>query len=116
VSYLKQNVDFDQIMSPEVIERFANKHPDMAEAILKMPDGFERQKLVYSAIKTTGSHLKEQPKSGIQETVDKNRRNPYYSPSGVGTAPYASAGDFSPSGQKNAYEKLQQLKNNLRLG
>ncbi len=116
VSYLKQNSDFDQIMSPEVIERFANKHPGMAEAILRMPDGFERQKLVYEAIKTTGSHQKEQPKSSIQETIDRNKRSPYYSPSGVGTAPYASAGDFSPSGQKNAYEKLQQLKNNLRLG
>lgn len=116
VSYLKQNSDFETIMAPEIIQRFADKHPGMAEAILRMPDGFERQKLVYEAIKTTGAHQKEQPKSNIQETVDRNRRNPYYSPSGVGTAPYASAGDFSAAGQKNAYDKLQQLKANLRLG
>lgn len=116
VTYLKQNADFDHIMSPEIVQRFAEKHPGMAEAILRMPDGFERQRLVYEAIKTTGAHQKEMPKSSIQETVDKNRKNPYYMPSGVGTAPYASSGDFSPSGQKNAYEKLQQLKNNLRLG
>jgi len=78
VSYLKQNSDFDHIMSPEIVQRFAEKHPGMAEAILRMPDVFERQKLVYEAIKTTGAHQKEMPKSSIQETIDKNKRSPYY--------------------------------------
>jgi hypothetical protein len=81
-----------------------------------MPDGFDRQRLVYEAIKNTGVAKKEEPVQSIQQKVDANRRSPYYSPSGVGAAPYAAAGDYSPAGQKNAYAKLQELKGRLRLG
>ena len=50
-SYLRENSDFDQVMNPDIIEKFAQKHPRLAENILRMPDGFERQKLVYENIK-----------------------------------------------------------------
>jgi len=113
-NWLKSNPDFQDVM--QHADKLYQKDPELAETILEMPEGFERQKLVYKNIKALKLHEKEQPKPSIQETIDKNRRSPYYQPSGMGAAPYQSAGDFSSSGQKNAYEKMQQLKNSLRLG
>jgi hypothetical protein len=114
-SYLKQNADFNEVMTPDMLQKFVEKHPGLAEGILGMPDGFERQKLVYENIKALGINKPPEQKQSIQETIDKNRRSPFYQPSGVGTSPYAGAGDFSPAGQKNAYAKLQELKSKLRL-
>lgn len=116
VNYLRQNSDFEQTMAPEVVQKFADKYPSMAEAILRMPDGFERQKLVYEAIKSTGVNKPEEPKKSIQQTIDQNRKSPYYIPASQGNAPYNGVGDFSATGQKNAYTKLQELKGRLRLG
>jgi len=112
--WLKQNSDFYDVL--QHAEKLALKDPDLAESILEMPDGFERQKLVYKNIKALGLHKPEQKESSIQQKIDANRRAPYYQPSGIGTAPYSSSGDFSPAGQKNSYEKMQELKNRLRLG
>ena len=42
-------------------------------------------------------------------------QSPYYQPSGMGTAPYAQSGDFSAHGQKQAYDKMQELKGRLRI-
>lgn len=115
--YIKRNPDFQNILSAENIQKFAEKHPAIAERMLRMPDNFDRQALLYEQIKTIDSLKKEEPKQSIQSTIDQNRRSPYYHPSGVGSAPYNSAaGDFSQSGQKNAYAKLQELKSKLRLG
>lgn len=113
-NWLKNNADFYEVMKNA--EKFAERDPELAETILEMPDTFERQKLVYKNIKALGLHQKEQPKPSIQETIEKNKRSPYYQPSNVGTAPYASNGDFSSAGQKNAYAKMQELKQRLRLG
>lgn len=115
-NFLKQNPDFFNIVSNEYVQKFAEKHPEIAEPMLEMPDNFARQKLLYQNIKALGVHKKEEPAKPIQETINQNRRSAYYQPSGVGTAPYAGQGDFSQSGQKSAYEKLQQLKKNMRLG
>ena len=113
-NWLKTNNDFYDVM--QNVEKFAQKDPELAETILEMPDTFERQKLVYKNIKALGLDKPQQKAPSIQEKIDANRRSPYYQPSGVGTAPYASQGDFSQSGQKQAYDKLQELKRNLRLG
>lgn len=113
-NWLKQNQDFYEVLKHA--ETLAIKDPELAETILEMPEGFERQKLVYKNIKALGLHKPQVKEPSVQEKIDANRRTPYYQPSGSGTAPYASQGDFSPAGQKNAYEKLLQLKNNLRLG
>jgi len=113
-SWIKQNPDFYDVL--QHAEKFAQKDPDLAESILEMPEGFERQKLVYKNIKALGLHKPEVKQSTIQDKVDANRRSPYYQPSQVGTSPYSSQGDFSASGQKNAYQKMQELKNRLRLG
>jgi len=112
-NWIKSNPDFYEIM--QHAQKFAEKDPELAETILEMPDTFERQKLVYKNIKALGVHKPAVPESTIQGKIDAQRRNPYYQPSGVGTPGYSSQGDFSPSGQKNAYDKLQELKKNLRI-
>lgn len=112
-NWIKSNGDFYDVLKHA--ERFAEKEPDLAQAILEMPEGFERQKLVYKNIKALGMDRPDQKAPSIQEKIDSNRRSPYYQPSGVGSAPYASQGNYSASGQKEAYEKMQDLKNRMRL-
>jgi hypothetical protein len=112
-SWLKGNPDFYEVL--QHADKLAEKDPEFAETILSMPDGFERQKLVYKTIKNMGMHKPAGKESSIQDKIDANRRSPYYQPSGVGASPYSQVGDFSETGQKSAYEKMQQLKKNLRL-
>lgn len=112
-NWIKSNPDFYEVL--QHADKFAAKDPELAEAILEMPDTFERQKLVYKNIKALGVHQPEQKQPSIQEKIDANRRSPYYQPSGVGASPYASAGDYSAAGQKNAYEKMKSLITNVRL-
>lgn len=112
-NWLKSNPDFYDVL--QLAEKLAMKDPDLAESILEMPEGFERQKLVYKTIKSQGIHKPEVKQASIQEKVDANRRSPYYQPSGVGAAPYQSSSDFSPAGQKLAHDKMQELKSRLRL-
>lgn len=111
-NWLNGNKDFFDVLKHA--EKLYQKDQELAEAILEMPDNFERQKLVYKNIKALGLHMPEEKKT-IQEKVDANRKNPYYQPSGVGTAPYQSQGDFSSSGQKQAYQKMQELKHRLGI-
>lgn len=111
--WLENNPDFYDILKHA--EKFAQKAPKLAESILRMPEGFERQKLVYQNIKELGIDKPEQKQSTIQDKIDANKRSPYYQPSGVGTNPYTSVGDFSPGGQKQAYDKMQELKARLRI-
>lgn len=112
-SWLENNPDFYDVL--QNAEKLAERSPALARSILAMPEGFERQKLVYQSIKEMGLHKPAVREPTIQEKVDANRKSPYYQPSSVGSAPYASAGDFSGTGQKNAYDKMQELKNRLRL-
>ena len=111
--WLKNNPDFYEVL--QNADKFAEREPELAETILQMPDGFERQKLVYKTIKSMGLHKPEQKAPSVQEKIDANKRSPYYQPTGVGTAPYAPTGDYSPAGQKNAYQKMQELKSKLRI-
>lgn len=112
-NWIKNNPDFYEVL--QHAEKFAQKDPELAETILEMPEGFERQKLVYKNIKALGLHKPETKMPSIQEKVDANKKSPYYQPTGVGTAPYQSAGDFSANGQKQAYDKMQELKSRLRI-
>lgn len=114
-NWLKQNGDFYQVLSNENTQKFAEHDPELAESILEMPESFERQKLVYKNIKALGLHMPAQKQQSIQEKVDANRKSPFYQPSGVSSAPYSTAGDFTQSGQKNAYDKMQALKKQLRI-
>lgn len=114
--YVKRNPDFVQTLTQDNIQKFANEHPSIAERMLKMPDNFDRQALLYEQIKALQSQKKaSDEKSAVQQKIDQNRKSPFYQPSGMGSSPYAAAGDFSPSGQKASYDKLQELKARLRL-
>lgn len=112
-NWLKQNGDFYEVL--QHAEKFAEHDPELAETILSMPEGFERQKLVYKNIKALGLHKPPEKTPSIQDKVDSNRRSPYYQPGGVGNTPYSTSSDFSQTGQKEAYAKMQELKNRLRL-
>lgn len=113
-NWLKSNKDFFDVM--QHAEKLAQRDPELAETILEMPDGFERQKLVYKNIKAFGLHQPQNKEPSIQEKIDANKRSPYYQPSGIASAPYdGAAGDFSPQGQKQAYQKMQEMKNKLRI-
>lgn len=114
-NWIKKNGDFYDTIQNHANELY-KKDPELAETILEMPEGFERQKLVYKSIKALGLDKPKPKEPSIQEKIDQNRKTPYYQPTGVGSAPYAAQGDFSPAGQKNAYDKLVELKNRLRLG
>lgn len=112
-NWIRNNPDFYEVL--QHAEKFAQKDPELAETILEMPDTFERQKLVYKNIKALGVHKPEVKVPSIQEKIDASRKSPYYQPSGVGTAPYSQAGDYSEHGQKQAYEKMKQLQKQLRI-
>lgn len=111
--WLENNNDFYETLKHA--DRFAQKAPKLAETILKMPEGFERQKLVYQNIKALGIDQPEVKQPSIQDKIDGNRRGQFYQPSGVGTSPYASQSDFSAGGQKNAYDKMKELQARVRL-
>lgn len=110
INFMKQNADFGSVLTEENVAKFAEKHPEIAEQMLEMPDNFARQKLLYQNIKALRVHLKEEQKATIQDTINKNMRNNYYQPTQSGSSPpYAMQGDFSKVGQKNAYEKMKGL-------
>lgn len=111
--WLDQNPDFYETL--QLADKFAESNPHLAQTILKMPDGFERQKLVYQNIKALGL---DKPKESIPtaaQLIQKNKNYGGYQPNGFTGPAYATNGDFSESGQKQAYEKLLQLKKNLRI-
>lgn len=113
--FLDNNADFHDVLET-YSEDFAKRHPKLAENILRMPQGFERQKLVYQTIKELGVDKPKTKEMSIQEKVDANRRSPYYQPSGVvGSAPYSQVGDFSTQGQKNSYDKMKDLQKRMRI-
>ena len=111
--YLKENADFDAVMDKNVIQKFVDRHGKLASNILNMPEGFDRQKLVYETIKTLGIDKPDQEKSSIQEKIDANRKGPFYRPTSGGTPPYATAGNFSESGKKDAYAQMKELQKRL---
>lgn len=112
-NWIKNNSDFYDVL--QHADKFAEYDPELAETILNMPEGFERQKLVYKNIKALNLHKPPEKQSSIQDKIDANKRSPYYQPSGIGTGPYSQVGDFSNQGQKNAYQKMQELKSRLRI-
>ena len=114
--YLKQNSDFEKVLTPEIVQKFIDKSPQLAKIVAKLPDGFEKQQMVYEMIKATGLHKDPEPQKSIQEKIDSNRRSPFFQPTGVSTPAGGLSGDYSPSGQKNAYNHIQDLKKRLRLG
>ena len=112
-SWMERNPDFYDVL--QHAEKFAQEAPELAETILQMPEGFERQKLVYQNIKKLGIDKPQAKQQSIQDKVDANRKSPFYQPSGISTGPYSQAGDFSDAGKKNAYDKMKALQKQLRM-
>lgn len=112
-NWIKNNPDFYDTL--KLAGKLYEHNPELAENILEMPEGFERNKLVYQNIKALGLNKARPAEPSIQEKVDANRRSPFYQPTGVGASPYSQSADYSPSGQKQAYDKMQELKNRLRI-
>lgn len=108
--WLEKNSDFFEVMKHA--DKLYLDDKELAETILTMPDNFERQKLVYKTIKKSSLH-QERKEPSIQDKIDLNKKSPYYQPTGIGTAPYLAVGDFSSVGQKNAYNKMQELKKRM---
>jgi len=118
-AFLESHPDFFDLLQNHA-EKLANKSPALAKSILAMPESFERQKLVYQTIKELGLHNPAQREPSIQEKVDANRRSPFYQPTAVGSPPmgqamYSAKGDYSEQEKKEAYNKIQDLKNRLRI-
>jgi hypothetical protein len=103
--------DFEEVVTDESANKFADRFPEWANTILSEPDNYKKRKLTYEAIKGMG--LSKKPDMAIQEKVNQNQRNPYYYPSTVGTGA-VQMGDFSDSGKKSAYEKMKSLKKGFR--
>jgi len=115
-AFLESNPDFYDVLNTHA-EKIMERSPALARAILAMPDNFERQKLVHQTIKELGIDKPKQEQSSIQNKVNANQRDPAkYHPSGVASSPYqGQQSDFSPQGQKDAYQKMQEAKARLRL-
>jgi hypothetical protein len=111
--WLENNPDFYQVL--QMADKFAEKAPELAKTILKMPEGFERQKLVYQNIKMMKLDQSPQKEPSIQEKIDANKKSPFYQPSNIAPGPYNQVGDFSESGMKAAHDKMMALKKQLRL-
>ncbi len=115
--WLENNPDFEKVMSEDNTNKFWSENRDLANTILRMPEGFERQKLVYQTIKRLGidQPQQKQKESSTQEKIDANRRSGSYMPSGSGSHPYVRGGDFSEQGKKAAFDKIQALKSTMRI-
>ena len=112
-NWMKNNSEFYDVMKQA--EKLAIEDPELAETILQMPDTFERQKLVYRNIKAMRLHEEKKPEPTVEELIQRKKQNAFYQPSMMASPGHSAVGDYSPQGQKEAYEKLQQLKSRLRL-
>jgi hypothetical protein len=111
--WLDTNKDFYDVLKHA--DKLYEEDQELAETILQMPDTFERQKLVYKNIKALGLHKEKKPVDSTQDRINARMTGAHYQPSSQNAAPYGSAGDFSPGGQKNAYDQMKQLQKRMRL-
>lgn len=112
--WLDQNPDFYETL--KLSDKLYEANPHLSHSILRMPESFERQQLVYENIKALGIGKPAEKGSSIQDKLDQNRRGNFYQPSSQAMPAYnSSQSDFSASGQKQAYEKMKELQKSLRI-
>jgi hypothetical protein len=100
----KEFSDYDSYMNEDTIRELEESHPEFTQALLNMPDEYERRKLAYNYVKKIKS---QKPSTSIQDKVKENQQNPYYTPASAGTP---SAADFdirSPAARQAAYAQLK---------
>lgn len=110
--WLDNNKDFYDVLKHA--DKLYETDPELADTILQMPDGFARQKLVYKNIKALKLH-EEKKEESVQDQINAKRRGAHYQPSSQSSSPYGSQGDFSPAGQKNAYDQMKDLQQRMRF-
>lgn len=118
--YLQRNKDFYEVLREDEIKKFVDEHPNLAAPLSKLPDTFERQQLVYEAIKTLkdvkpAQSTPTQPKSILAQAFESRKASMAYTPGGSSGGPFQSMGDFSPGGQKQAYERFKSLQKSVSL-
>jgi len=99
--------DYDAVMNQENLTAIQEKEPDAIEAISAIEDPYIRCDKAYLFVK---KRLKERkPDSeALKQKVEENQQNPYYFPSGQGSAPYAVDFDVrSKEAKKAAYAQLK---------
>lgn len=112
--FLKENPDYNVVMSNETLEKFQQTHPDIANKIIeRYPDGPDRHQFVYKLIKEMGIDKPKQKEPSVQEKINANMKSPFMPSPGVSGPGYSAQGDFSPAGQKSAYDQVQALKKRI---
>lgn len=113
--WLSQHPDFEDVINKHS-QTLYDKDKDLGNAILKIPEGFDRFKLLYKSIKAMKIDEPAPKELSIQEQIESRKKGPYYQPSNVGSAPMSQfQGDFSDAGKKTAYDHMQALKQRIRL-
>lgn len=108
--YLKKNPDFSLTMNDQnVIAKFAEENPLIAETLVNMPESFERQKLIFETIKALKKTSEPVKGFSAQQRINNNMHGSYYQPSGISNEPSPLGGDFSEAGMKAAYAKVKEL-------
>ncbi len=109
-TFLRENKDFDKVMTPDMLQKFVDTYPEVAEGILQnMPDDFNRQKHVYKTIKSLKLHMRPEEAVPVEKVIEKNQKSGLYQPSNVAPSAFKASGDFSKDGQKQAYEQMRDL-------
>lgn len=98
--------DYDSVMSEANIAKLEQTSPAFLKTVLKIDDDYERRLLTYEYLKSQIGKI-EEPKSSIQDRVEENKRNPYYSPAGSGTPAAVDFDIKSKSARDQAYAKLK---------
>lgn len=101
--------DFNEVLNEQTAQKLSEKHPELADKILKVADESLRKEMAYQTIKSLNLHKPEAPKVDINAEIAKRQRTPYYFPSNHASPPASVANDFSETSQKQAYEKMRSL-------
>lgn len=106
--------DFNEVLNEQTAQKLSERHPELADKILKVPDEQLRKEMAYQAIKSMNLHKPDAPKTNTQDQINQKQRTPYYYPSGVANPAANSVSDFSDVGKKQAWEKMQSLIKNRK--
>lgn len=102
----KNMPDLMEVCSQENLAYLEFYHPEIAVPIGKLPDGFEKTKLAYQAVK---KHVKMSTKE--KEKIEKNLSKPrsVHSPHSDETQKESSSGYLEEKARNQVWEKMQRL-------
>lgn len=106
--------DFYDVLNEQTAQKLSEKHPELADKILKIPDEQLRKETAYQTIKSMNLHKPDPPSTNTQDQINQKQRSHYYYPSGIATPAANNTTDFSEVGKKQAWEKMQSLIKNRK--